>query len=141
MPNPFNSLEDLLLSALQSHLDAAAVPAIASDVKLVLEAGDEILANQELIKGALSMIIDNQKTLQLTANTTAADVLAIKTFLGLAGAVASQADLDKLGAKLAAETLAVQQFDQTIPIPAGPQGQGPMTIAPQTTTTKEQQAT
>lgn len=117
MPNPFATLEELLLASLESYVDSAKIDKLLSN-------GQTMLANQELIKGALSNIIDSQKS-------NAADLLAIKAFLGIPDPriLATQKQLDQLGTQLVQETAAVEQFDGSM--------KAPVTEAPPTPITKE----
>lgn len=104
MPNPFQSIEELFLGVLQGHLPPATIAELLANQ-------DQILENQAAIRGALSIIIDNQKTAQ-------ADLLAIKTFLGMgAPPLVTQAQLNQLGKQLTQETAAVEQFDGSMQAP------------------------
>lgn len=95
MPNPFKSIGELFLSVLEGHIDAAKI--------------DRILSNQQ-------QILDNQQLIKRALSTTAGDILSIKAFLGVPDAriVASQEDLDQLGARLQRETAATQEFDNSL---------------------------
>jgi hypothetical protein len=107
--NPYTTLEEMFLSLLQQHIDA-------SMIEQTLVDQGTILGNQVVIKNMLTKLLAAQVRAKAVIDQTAADMLSIKVFLGLPDVriVATQKDLDNLGAKLLGDTTTAQKFDQTI---------------------------